>query len=158
MRLLALIFCLMSLVACGQEEADVPDTSVALRDVVLPPAAPPKPQTLEDIDFSSYSSDLAKFTGLERGEARIDAVDKVRLYFAPQGAEIVKTSTKTFDRDDGSVMIFSVSGLKDDSVKAQEIFLILEGQGYDQTLAEYGMRIKCHRGNNTTNWQTELCP
>jgi hypothetical protein len=121
--------------------------------------APPKSLRLEDIDFSTYSQELARFTGLTEGQSRIEAIDNVRLYFAPEeGANIINTSQSSFDRDDGSVLIFGAAGLPDDSVKAQEIYLILTGPKPDQKLAAYGMRVKCHRGENSTNWQNTLCP
>ena len=125
-----------------------------------PPTSPmPKSLTLEDIDFNNYSKDLAKFTGLKEGQSRGEAVDNVRLYFAPeQGGKIISTSQSTFERDDGAVLLFSASGLADDSVKAEEIYLILSGDKGAQTLAAYGSRIKCHRGDNTTEWTTTLCP
>lgn len=123
----------------------------------LPPM--PKSLTLEDIDFNSYSKGLAKFTGLEEGQSRGEAVDNIRLYFAPEGGStIISTSQSTFERDDGAVLIFGASGLPDDSVKAEEIYLILSGEKGTQTLAAFGSRIKCHRGENTTEWQTALCP
>ena len=125
------------------------------------PTAPvmPKSLTLEDIDFNNYSKALAKFTGLKEGQSRGEAVDNVRLYFAPeQGSKIISTSQSTFERDDGAVLLFSASGLADDAVKAEEIYLILSGDKGAQTLAAYGSRIKCHRGENTTEWTTTLCP
>jgi len=128
---------------------------------VSTPATPvmPKSLTLEDIDFNSYSKALAKFTGLKEGQSRGEAVDNVRLYFAPEGGNtIISTSQSTFERDDGAVLLFSASGLPDDSVKAEEIYLILSGEKGAQTLAAFGSRIKCHRGENTTEWTTELCP
>ena len=118
-----------------------------------------KTRTLEDIDFNSFSKELAKFTGLKAGQSRGEAVDNVRLYFAPeQGSQIISTSQSTFEREDGAVLLFSASGLPDDSVKAEEIYLILSGDKGAQTLAAYGSRIKCHRGENTTHWTTKLCP
>ena len=168
MKPVALLLSAALLAACNPEIAGTETPSMASSGLEnagpADTAPPPLPDTravqrLEDVDFNAYSQDLARFVGFERGEARIDAIDKVRLYFAPQDSEIVQTSTKAFDRPDGSVMIFSVSGLKDDSVKAQEIFLILSGpKEGQQTLAEYGMRIKCWRGENTENWQADLCP
>jgi hypothetical protein len=120
---------------------------------------PPPSLRLEDIDFGSYSHELARFTGLSEGQSRIEAIDNVRLYFAPEeGANIINTSQSSFDRDDGSVLIFGAAGLPDDSVKAQEIYLILTGPRGDQKLAAYGMKIKCHRGANTTEWQSTVCP
>ena len=56
------------------------------------PSLPPTPKslTLDDIDFNGYSKDLAKFTGLKEGQSRGEAVDNVRLYFAPeQGSQTV---------------------------------------------------------------------
>jgi len=125
------------------------------------PSTPPAPKslTLEDIDFDGYSQDLAKFTGLKEGQSRGEAVDNIRLYFAPeQGSQIISTSQSTFERDDGAVLLFSASGLPDDSVKAEEIYLIVSGEVGSQTLAAFGSRIKCHRGENTKEWQTALCP
>ena len=123
------------------------------------PSAPLKSFTLEDIDFNDYSKDLAKFTGLKEGQSRGEAVDNVRLYFAPEGGNtIISTSQSTFERDDGAVLLFSASGLPDDSVKAEEIYLIVSGVVGSQTLAAFGSRIKCHRGENTKEWQTALCP
>jgi len=131
---------------------------------ITPPSSPslpsmPKSLTLEDIDFNNYSKELAKFTGLKEGQSRGEAVDNVRLYFAPeQGSKIISTSQSTFERDDGAVLLFSASGLPDDAVKAEEIYLIVSGAKGSQTLAAFGSRIKCHRGNNTTEWTTQLCP
>jgi hypothetical protein len=123
------------------------------------PPVPPKSLRLEDIDFTEYSESLARFTDLEVGQSRIEAIDNVRLYFAQdEGTGIIQTSQSIFERDDGAVMLFSAAGLPDDSVKAQEIFLILSGEKGSQTLGAFGMRHKCYRGENTTDWQTDLCP
>lgn len=148
------------LTGCGQNAAAPSAPKTAEIGVAVPtPPQPSAPQTLEDIDFSSYDTHLARFIGFERGESRIDAIDKVRLYFAPEdGSAIVKTSQQSFDRPDGSVLIFSIYELPDDSVRAQEVFLILTGPKEKQVLAEYGMKIKCYRGANTTEWQTQPCP
>ena len=154
------------LAACGAQTTDSPITSgvgpegPVITDFI-PPDIPPAPKslTLEDIDFNDYSKDLAKFTGLKEGQSRGEAVDNIRLYFAPeQGSQIISTSQSTFERDDGAVLLFSASGLPDDSVKAEEIYLILSGEKGAQTLAAFGSRIKCHRGENTAEWRKELCP
>jgi hypothetical protein len=130
----------------------------------IPPATPTLPAAnLEDIDFTQYSQDLARWVELEMGETRINSMDKLRLYFAPErGDDIVNLRSSTFERDDGSVILFAKTGIKKDSVKAQEIYAVFSGPGgdakFNQTLAAYGMRIKCYRGENTTEWQTDLCP
>ncbi len=154
MKKLGFIISLLALSACGQASVDSSDVSGA-------PATPetPKSLALEDIDFSSYSEGLAKFIDLKVGESNWAAIDKMRLYFAPDdGQTILQTKTSTFDRPDGSVMVYAVSGLKDDSVKAQELFMIFAGKKDSQTLAAYGVKIKCQRGPNTTQWQTQPCP
>ncbi|RKQ71278.1 hypothetical protein DES40_0591 [Litorimonas taeanensis] len=125
------------------------------------PGLPPVPKSLrlEDIDFTTYSTELAKPSGLAEGQSRIEAIDAVRLYFAPEeGSHIIQTSQSSFDRPDGSVLIMSASQLADDSVQSQEIYLILTGEKGNQKLAAFGLRHKCWRGENTTEWQTALCP
>lgn len=150
------------MVACGSQTAETsitPEVSSVSSPSTPPAPTPPKSLTLEDIDFNSYSKDLAKWTGLKEGQSRGEAVDNVRLYFAPEGGNtIISTSQSSFERDDGAVLIFGASGLPDDSVKAEEIYLILTGAKGAQTLGAFGSRIKCHRGENTTEWQTDLCP
>ena len=147
------------LIGCGQQSTEVPAVPNAESHVSPTIPTPPKTLTLDDIDFNSFSKELAKWTGLKAGQSRGEAVDNVRLYFAPeQGSQIISTSQSTFEREDGAVLLFSASGLPDDSVKAEEIYLILSGDKGAQTLAAYGSRIKCHRGENTTNWTTKLCP
>lgn len=157
----------LMLLACSAEAPDEPvNMRASVPDLQASPALPqiPKPPmskslTLEDIDFNSFSKDLAKLTGLKEGQSRGEAVDNVRLYFAPEaGSQIISTSQSTFERDDGAVLIFGASGLPDDAVKAEEIYLIVSGAKGDQTLGAFGSRIKCHRGENTTEWQTNLCP
>ena len=121
--------------------------------------APSQSRTINDIDFSQYSLSLANYTDLRVGQSRIAAIDVVRLLHAPeQGAKIVKTSSATFDMEGGSVMLLSASGLADDSVHSEEFFLIFEGEGNTQKLAEYGLRVKCARGENTAQWQKTPCP
>jgi len=161
MRRPLIICAVIILAACSQQKtvetfSSVEKTATVNTGPSLP--MPSKSLTLEDIDFSSYSEELAKFIQLEIGEESWAAIDKMRLYFAPEDGEtILQTKTSTFDRPDGSVMIYTVSGLRDDSVHAQELFMIFEGAEDAQILAAYGVKIKCKRGVNTTQWQTELC-
>ena len=163
MRYLASIIVAMSLTACAPaaSESTVAKSAATFVPPAIPPLTPktPKSLTLEDIKFDSYSEDLAKFIGLETGEQSWSAIDKMRLYFAPEdGTTILSTKTSTFDRPDGSVMVYTVSGIQDDSVKAQELFMIFSGPKNAQILAAYGLKQKCQRGDNTTQWQTKLCP
>jgi len=152
----------------GDKNETVADEGITIEQPIVPSQSslttpkipmPPKSLRLEDIDFTSYSESMAQFTGLKVGQSRIEAIDNIRLYFAPaEGDNIIQTSQSTFDREDGSVMIFGASGLADDSVKAEEIFLILTGPEGAQTLQAFGSKIKCHRGDNTSEWQITNCP
>ncbi len=145
-----------SMAACSPQTSETVETIDAT--VVTQTPTPPKTSTVDDIDFNAFSKDLAKFAGLKEGQERWQAVDAVRLYFVPEDGSIIQTAQSSFDLPDGSVRLFSAEGLADDSVKAEEIYLIFSGPKGDQKLAAYGARIKCHRGENTTNWQNELCP
>lgn len=128
------------------------------------PAVPTLPAgTVNDIDFKAYSQDLAKHIGLEQGETRLDSIDKIRLYFAPEpGTNMVNLSSSTVERDDGSVMLFARHDLPDNSVFAEEVYAVFSGPGetnkFNQSLEAYGLRLKCRRGDNKMEWTTELCP
>jgi len=167
---LGLIVGFVIAISGGDDDAPVselPELSGQERLTSATPPTPPSPSLpenkLEDVDFSAYSTALARFVGLELGDTRLETIDKIRLYYAPEsGSTIITTASQTFERDDGSVFVFSRTGLPDDSVQAEEVYAIFSGPGgadkFNQTLAAYGMRIKCYRGENTTEWQTDLCP
>ena len=153
------------LLACAPSENTnvATDTSRSVQISELPPIPEmplmPKSLVLDDIDFNSFSKDLAVSVGLKEGLSRGEAVDLIRLHFAPHSGEImIKTSQSIFEHDDGAVLLFGASGFPDDSVKAEEIFIIVAGPKGAQTLGAYGARIKCYRGENTTEWQVDPCP
>lgn len=171
MRAFFFIPAIAILSACAGEtpaEPPVPTAPISatadLPRVVDMPAAPTvSASKLEDIDFKAYSPALAGIVGLTEGETRLESIDKIRLFLAPgPGQRIISTASVTFERDDGAVLLFTNKDLPDDSVKAQEIYAVFSGPGgdakFNQTLAAYGMRVKCRRGANTTEWQTDLCP
>ena len=144
--------------------APVAPTPPITAPAVQPPATPTLPAgKIEDIDFGSYTEELAGHIGLELGESRLDAIDKIRLYFAPEpGTSIINLTSSTFERDDGSVMLFAWNDMPDDSVFAEEIYAVFSGPGgankFNQSLAAFGLRMKCRRGENAMQWTTEICP
>ena len=168
MRVLIAISALVALTACAPDTPSAPEAIVNAQTAAVTEAETsptpdmpllPKSRRLEDIDFTAYSRELAKYTGLKEGQSRIEAIDNVRLYFTPEKAEtILRTSQSSFEKDDGAVLIFSAEGFADEAIKGEEIYLILSGPKDDQKLAAYGSRLKCWRGENTTEWQTEACP
>ena len=149
-----------------------PETAEFLQKVELqtapqtstPPALPQilPVGSLEDIDFNSYSQELAGAFGLEIGETRLDSIDKIRLYFSPEpGTNMVNMTSSTFERDDGSVMLFARNNIPDDAIFSEEIYAVFSGSKankFNQKLAAYGLRQKCRRGDKANECTTELCP
>ena len=142
-----------------------PQTSTpAVSETTQLPAAPQilPAGRLEDIDFNSYSQEMAQAFGLELGETRLDSIDKIRLYFSPEpGTNMVNMTSSTFERDDGSVMLFARNNIPDDAIFSEEIYAVFSGSKADkfnQKLAAYGLRQKCRRGDKANEWTTELCP
>jgi len=166
-RFASLLLSLGFITACQQASEKVPEP--ALPAVKTESVAPiPQSQNLptgkvEDIDFASYAEHLASPIDLELGDSRLDAIDKIRLYFAPEpGTNLVNLTSSTFELDDGSVMLFARNDLPDDSVFAEEVYAVFSGSGgvnkFNQELAAFGLRVKCRRGDNAMEWTTELCP
>lgn len=115
-----------------------------------------------DIDFGAYSKDLAKIMGLEVGMPMAEAELKVLNKMAPeQGGE----GNAVFEMDKfqgyvgGQAFVATIDSMSDDSVRAQQLYAIGK-KNTDETysLVDYGMRVKCWRGDNQDNWQTSLCP
>jgi len=167
MRLFALILGLSLLSACsapeGPAEVSAPPISSAKSEAASPSTPSLPAGSLEDIDFNAYSMDIASRFGLRMGESRIETIDKIRLYFAPEkGNEITNLTSATFERDDGAVLLFSKRNIADDAIFAEEIYAVFSGPGgdakFNQKLAAFGLRIKCRRGENAMEWTTELCP
>ena len=181
MRGLFLIFAAAGLTACNvdtglsepgasqpqldQGVTDPNDPNIVTQGVIgLTPDAPKLPAgKVDDIDFKAYAPSLASHIGLIEGEARLDSIDKIRLYFAPEpGTNIANLTSSTFELDDGSVMIFARHAIPDDSVSAEEVYAVFSGPGgaekFNQKLAAFGLRVKCRRGEKPEEWTTELCP
>ena len=141
--------------------ADPNVSSEAVQPALTPQTLPAG--SIEDIDFNAYSTELASKIDLQMDENRLDAIDKIRLYFAPEpGTNMVNMTSSTFERDDGSVMLFARNNIPDDAVFSEEVYAVFSGPGnaekFNQKLAAYGLRLKCRRGDNAMEWTTELCP
>lgn len=151
----------------------------AIESAVVPGVAevvvPPRPSAandimrIADIDFQSYDKGLAKSIKLKPMEPLSSAVTKVETYFTPQGGDIegydarkigqeTESIFSSFDAEGGKVMVVERINMRHDSVKAEQFYAIFKKTETDEILVDYGMKIKCHRGNNTANWQIDLCP
>ncbi len=129
---------------------------------VMPPK-PPRPSLDEDAgyDLADFDAGLARGVGLKPGMEMLTARTIITDYFAPGGEEgnAQIAMEQKFLTSGLTQIIVTRTGLADDSVKAEQLLAVFKpltpktGQ-----LTAYGMRIKCYRGANTTQWQTELCP
>lgn len=129
---------------------------------VMPPK-PPRPTLGNDTgyDITDFNQNLARFVGVEIGQDGAEVQAKIAKHFG--------TAQAGDSRDLKVEQIFLASGLtqvivtntamKDDSVKAEQLLAIFTPRTRETSeLTAYGMRIKCYRGDNTDQWQTELCP
>jgi len=146
------------LTACGPKDAEtvgVPDSASEIQALsgIL---------RASDIDFGSYNRDLAKFVKLEIGEPMASAESNTLAYFTPKASG---EGNVRFEMDKlqgyigGQAFIATIDGLVDDSVKAEQLYAIGKKQADESfTLVDYGMRVKCWRGDNPNEWGTDLCP
>ncbi len=126
---------------------------------------------ISDIDFASYDRELARWVGLEVGDSLTEANAKIEAYFSPGAGrpeghysgdperELAETSFSTVATDGGTVIVAERSNLKDDSVKSERLYLITKKfNNGEESVVDYGMKIKCMRGANTEQWTIDLCP
>jgi len=158
------------LTACSQqpETPKVPDAPAGSTAVPSAPDSATGIMRIADIDFASFSRSLAKVVELELGDSMSTTTPKIESFFSPQGGSVedagdstrTKTETEfsTFGAEGGKVTLVERVNIKDDSVKAEQFYAIFKAKDEGFILADYGMKIKCHRGDNTTQWQTALCP
>ncbi len=159
---LAVFIMMAALTACSPavveipEPPEVPETGLAapepLSDIKQP----------SEIDFAAYNKTLAAFIGLDIGEPMNSAEQKVLTAFtADAGGE----GNPVFEMDKfqgyigGQAFVATLDNMADDSVKAQQLYAIgkkTSGEAY--VLVDYGMRIKCRRGEIKNTWGTTLCP
>lgn len=165
---------ILALSACSQntsETRDVYDASsmpdvprvAAVTEGLEPPMPPVVPNgdgitRLSDIDFASYSMDLAKPLNLEVGELKTSVEDKVHATFRPNkmpdGKGHMEYALTELKAEGGSVLLATAQGLADDSVKAQQLYVIFQ----EGVLVTYGMKVKCKRGETPNIWQNSVCP
>ena len=102
----------------------------------------------------AFSIELAGFVPIEIGMNSDAAELAIRNHFlaGAQEGSLPLFNSKTLA--DSVQFSATRENLPDDSVSAQQLLAIFEGD----RLVNYGMRIKCYRGNNIENWQIELCP
>jgi hypothetical protein len=175
MRLAAHLTFALMLSACSQQPETMrapaapqaPAGSLAVPDAPAVPDSATGIMRITDIDFTSYSRDLASFVKLEVGESMVSATPKIENFFSPQGGSLedardysrekTETEFSTFGAQGGKVTLVERVNIKDDSVKAEQFYAIFKAKGEGHMLVDYGMKIKCHRGENTENWQIKPC-
>ena len=71
-----------------------------------------------------YSQTLARLIGLKLGLTRGEAIDIIRLHFAPKsGMSIVSTAQAEFKQNDDNILLFSAADKSKIPVSAEEIFI-----------------------------------
>ena len=155
----------------GKGTAIESDVVPGVAQVIVPPRTTETNDIMRiaDIDFRSYNKELANGIELQSMESLNSAIVKIETYFTPHGGNLegydpLKTGQKTesvfssFDAEGGKVMVVERINMRDDSIKAEQFYAIFKKTEVDEILVDYGMKIKCHRGDNTTYWQADLCP
>ena len=144
------------LVSCAQE-APVEDAAAAAQ---LPEDTVSGTASREAVSAEQFSADLAPdflVAGLDTDEA----TPLLRDWLARaegEGNRATNLSTR-YEMDGRTVLIATIEGMADDSVDSQQIYAEFTPIGpLSNSLDFAGARIRCARGNNTTDWQTELCP
>lgn len=176
MRALAFIsFLATGLIGCSPSASDSPQVPTPPEGpsiVTAPEAtvksgpdvpAPPQPNgdgilTISDVDFSTFSTELAHSLNFKDKESERSVTDKIHLAFKPQNTETrdghKEYAMTELKGQDGSVLVATATGLADESVKAKQLYVVFK----DETLVTYGMKVKCWRADNPDIWQNTPCP
>ena len=127
------------------------------------------PATLESdelysIEQDAFSADLFNISTITLGMDS-DDVEPILQEWADavtegEGSRNSSSSVRTSYREGGRTVILATrEGLLDDSVAGEQVFAEFTPVGpLSNNLDFVGLRIKCARGANAGEWQTELCP
>ena len=154
-----LICCAATLVACGSKDAKTPEVP----NVSAKTGAPEAPKTpsyeLKSSDLKGYSYDISKYSGVSVGEPMDAAIKQLKKHLTPEGEGNMSVTWETQDQGKG-IKIFTglAQNMADDSVKDQEIKLVLKKDDGEYWVLEHGGRVKCRRGDNQDKWTTKPCP
>jgi len=106
-------------------------------------------------DMRDFSKELLPSIGLSFGIDRDTAEAEIRTYFGSTASSGAVPIFNTKTLADGEFEILATrNGLADDSVKSEQLLAHFA----DGVLVDYGMRIKCHRGDNPDVWTIKRCP
>lgn len=127
-----------------------------VRDMVAPvvPGTPVMPAGLPALNPDDYSREMARFVPIEVGMARYTAKDELLLYYNSDAGSGSKVSSTERTVNGDMIFVIRRSGLKDDSLAAEETF----ARFTDDVLVDFGSRIQCRRGDKANEWTTDLCP
>lgn len=173
-----LVLIIAAIAAACSQQSPPPEILVAAPDTpraageMQPPNAPDSATNImriQDIDFASYDRGIAAWVKLEIGESMSSATAKIETHFSPRGGTLedaydamapkkTETEFSTFGGEGGKVTLVERVNIRDDSVKAEQFYAIFKAKNDGYVLVDYGLKIKCHRGENTEIWQTEPCP
>ena len=111
----------------------------------------------EYISMEGFSYEMAGFLGLQEGESFAVSEGKINAVFKAYDGH---TEPQSIDMDATIVeagwkqVLVTQNGLMDGTVTGQQLLAVFNE---DNNLVSYGMRIKCHTANGSTDWQTAIC-
>lgn len=140
------------LTACSKADVDVKSAV----ETVAEKAAQTSPG-FDYIAMEGFSHDLAQFVGLTEGESFAQSEAKINYVFkAYDGHEEpidIRMDSTVVDAGWKQVLV-TQDGLMDGTVTGQQLLAIFDE---DKKLISFGMRIKCHAENGSSDWQKHIC-
>lgn len=115
-----------------------------------------------DLTREDFNSGFAAWVGLKPGMDSDDAMAIIEERFGEtiEGEGGLTVDIQTLYRPKGlTVILATQEGALDDSIYAQQLYAEFEPVSpVANKLVFYGLRQKCQRGENTTEWTTQRCP
>jgi len=135
---------LLGLLACSNQPVApaLPDTPTLPNSVETPkaPQSATNIMRIQDIDFGSYSRDLAKWVGLELGESDQTVTPKIESYFSPQGGSVDDAMDSQRLKTETEFSTFGVQYTVSDRKYVKEVLPIIK-QHFDKILPAATMVI-----------------
>ena len=148
----------LTLAACSNAEPDADTQTAAPETVASAPALPTDISTLTRDDFAATLAPDYLVANMDSDDAETALQSWLDTLALEEGTPTTSLR-KRFDMNGRTVLVASAANLSDDSVSAQQVYAEFTPIGpLTNGLDFAGLRVKCARGANTTDWQLEPCP
>lgn len=155
MRVLVGIFCLVLAAGCSEKQhKPIPKAQTTSVDEQI------QPEMSKSLE--KYSQSLAQQMGLKIGNTFAQTHTQARKYFVPskedQKQAVFSVRSQPHENPKTNVTVYFRDNLADDKVKTMELKTIFSiTKTGDMELTDYGMRLKCRHGENSTQWTVKSC-